>query len=90
MFRYQNSKRVIIKHIGSRTSDEEIIALEEMARVFIGDYIKQADLFENLKPKQDAVLIRQCEFIGVYYTFLYDVLEPSSTKLDILYKRILC
>ena len=70
VYRYRNSKRVIIKHIGSGTSDEEINALEEMARVFISDYTKQSYLFEEAKPNEEAVLISQCEYVGIYYTYL--------------------
>lgn len=40
VYRYQNSKRVIIKHIGSGTSDEQINSLVEMERLFISDYTK--------------------------------------------------
>ena len=57
MYRYQNSNRVIIKHVGSGTSDEEIKALEEMARGFIADYTNQFHLFEVTKPQEEAVLV---------------------------------
>ncbi len=49
VFRYQNSKRIIIKHIGSGISEEEITSLEEMARVFIADFTRQSYLFEESK-----------------------------------------
>lgn len=81
VYRYQNSKRVIIKHIGSGTTDEEIIALEEMARVFIADFTKQLYLFEEAKPKDEAVLISQCEYIGIYYTYLYDILRAIQQQI---------
>lgn len=81
VYRYRNSKRVIIKHIGSGTSDEEINALEEMARVFISDYTKQSYLFEEAKPNEEAVLISQCEYVGIYYTYLYDALRAVQYKI---------
>ncbi len=90
VFRYRNGKRVIIKHIGSGTSDESIIALEEMARLFISDYTKQSYLFEETKPLDESVLVSQCEYIGVYYTYLYDVIMAVqqqigySIKVDML------
>jgi transposase len=90
VFRYRNGKRVIIKHIGSGTNDESIIALEEMARLFISDYTKQSYLFEETKPHEESVLVSQCEYIGVYYTYLYDVIRAVqqqigySTEVDIL------
>jgi transposase len=46
-----------------------------MARVFIADYIQQSYLFEDSKPKEEAVLVSHCEYIGIYYTYLYDVLR---------------
>lgn len=81
VYRYKDSKRVIIKHIGSGTTDEEINALKEMARVFIADYTKQSYLFEEAKPKEEAVLISQCQYIGVYYTYLYDVLRAIQHQI---------
>lgn len=81
VYRYRNSKRVIIKHIGSGTTDEQINALEEMARVFIVDYTKQSYLFEESKPKEEAVLVSQCEYIGIYYTYLYDVLRAVQHQI---------
>ncbi len=81
VYRYKNSKRVIIKHIGSGTSKEEITALKEMARVFIADHTKQSYLFEDSKPKEEAVLVSQCEYVGIYYTYLYDVLRSVQHQI---------
>jgi transposase len=81
VYRYQNSKRFIIKHIGSGTTDEEITALQEMARVFIADFTKQSYLFEDVKPNQEAVLVSQCEYIGIYYTYLYDLLRAIQCQI---------
>src|SRR5690606_37150722 len=39
------------------------------------DCAKQSYLFEEAKPNEEAVLISQCEYIGIYYTYLYDVLR---------------
>jgi transposase len=78
---YRKSKRVIIKHIGSGTTNEQIISLEEMARVFIADYTKQVYLFEETKPKDEAVLVSQCEYVGIYYTYLYDVLRVIQHQI---------
>ena len=81
VYRYQDTKRVIIKHIGSGTSDEQINALEEMARLFIADLTKQSYLFEESEPKQEAVLISQCKYIGIYYAYLYDVLRAVQLQI---------
>lgn len=81
VYRYKNSKRVIVKHIGSGTTDEQIGALCEMARVFIADYTQQSSLFEEINPNGDAVLVSQCEYIGIYYTYLYDILRAVQGQL---------
>lgn len=47
----------------------------QMARVFIADYIKQSYLFEEARPKEEAILVSHCGYIGIYYTYLYDVLR---------------
>ena len=57
VFRYRKGNRIIIKHIGSGTSDEAIIAREEMARLFISDYTKQSYLFFETKPNEESVLV---------------------------------
>lgn len=81
VYRYQNSKRVIIKHIGSGSTVEQLNALEEMARVFISDYTKQLYLFEEMKPQEDSVLVSQCEYLGIYYTYLYDILRAVQHQI---------
>jgi len=84
VFRYQNSKRIIIKHIGSGTSNEEIATLIEMARVFITDFTKQLYLFEKDKPNEESILVSQCVYIGVYYSYLYDVLSAVQHQIGYL------
>lgn len=81
VYRYRNSRRVIIKHIGSGTTKEEISALEEMVKVFIADYTKQSSLFEESNHNEQLVLLSQCEYIGIYYTYLYDVLKAVQYKI---------
>lgn len=86
VYRYQNSRRVIIKHIGSGTSEEEIAAMNEMAKVFIADYTKQSYLFEESKPNEEAVLVSQCQYVGIYYTYLYDVLRAVQHQIGYVLK----
>src|SRR5690606_19765011 len=81
VYRYRNSKRVIVKHIGSGTSEEQLVALMEMARVFIADYTQQSYLFEESQPKEDSVLVSQCEYIGIYYSYLYDLLRAVQHRI---------
>ncbi|QMU65898.1 MAG: IS1634 family transposase [Flavobacteriaceae bacterium] len=75
VYHYQKSKRVIVKHIGSGSTEQEITALLEMAKVFIADHTKQVYLFEEQQPNEQNVLLSQCVYLGSYYTFLYDILR---------------
>jgi len=81
VYRYQNSKRVIVRHIGSGTSDEQITALQEMATVFIAGQTKQSHLFEESKPNEEAVLVSQCDYLGIYYSYLYDVVQAVQHQI---------
>jgi hypothetical protein len=81
VFRYENGKRVIVKHIGSGTTDEEVFCLQEMARGWIADHTKQSYLFEEAEPKEEAILLSQCQYLGIYYTYLYDVLRAVQYKI---------
>ncbi|OFY64099.1 MAG: hypothetical protein A3H98_04820 [Bacteroidetes bacterium RIFCSPLOWO2_02_FULL_36_8] len=81
VFYYKNSKRIILKHISLGSTDEEIVSLQEMARAFIADYTKQSYLFEDTAPGEKAVLISQCDYIGFYHTFLYDILRSVQHKI---------
>lgn len=75
VFRYEKGKRVILKHIGSVNTDDELVSLVNMAKVYISDITMQTYLFEEHKPKEESVLLSQCEFLGIYYSFFYDVIR---------------
>jgi len=81
VYYYRKGNRVILKHIGSGTTNEEIVALEEMARLFIADYTKQAFLFEDAKPNEEAILMSQCEYQGIYYMYFYDAVRAIQYQL---------
>ncbi|WP_445957243.1 IS1634 family transposase [Yeosuana sp.] len=81
VYRYQKGDRVIIKHIGSGSNDEQIKALQAIAKVFIADYTKQTSLFEGETPNEKDVLLSQCTYIGSYYTFLYDIIRDVQHQI---------
>lgn len=72
---YRKGKRVIFKHIGSGSTEQQITILLEMAKVFIADHTKQIYLFDEQQPNEQDVLLSQCTYLGAYYTFLYDILR---------------
>ena len=78
LYRYvttEKGKRVIFKHIGSGSTEQQITILLEMAKVFIADHTKQIYLFDEQQPNEQDVLLSQCTYLGSYYTFLYDILR---------------
>jgi len=81
VIRYENGRRVIVKHIGTGNADEEIIALTEIARSYIEDLSQQPSLFANAPSPDGVVMLTQCKYLGFYYTFLYDVLYAIQTQL---------
>ena len=72
---YRKGKRVIFKHIGSGSTEQQITIPLEMAKVFIADHTKQIYLFDEQQPNEQDVLLSQCTYLGAYYTFLYDILR---------------
>ena len=72
---YRKGKRVIFKHIGSGSTEQQITILLEMAKVFIADHTKQIYLFDEQQPNEQDVLLSQCTYLGSYYTSLYDILR---------------
>jgi len=81
VYRYHKGNRVIVKHIGSGTTEAEIVALNDMARLFIADTTRQTYLFEGFGPNENDVPVSQCEYIGFYHTYLYDVLRAVQYRL---------
>ena len=81
VIRYENSKRVIVKHIGSGSADEEINALSEVARSYIEDISQQLLLFADVQLVDSVIMLSQCEYLGFHYTFLYDVLYAIQTQI---------
>lgn len=80
VIRYEHGRRIIVKHIGSGSTDEQIITLTGIAQTYIGDITQQSSLF--LETDQGNVLsLQQCEYLGFYYTFLYDILYNLQTKI---------
>ena len=79
--RYENRRRVIVRHIGSGSCDEEIITLTEIARSYIHDLSGQPSLFSDNQTLYDIVGLSQLEYLGFHYTFLYDVLYSIQTKI---------
>ena len=87
---YRNRKRVVFKHIGSARSDHELESLKLVAQDVIKNYSSEIPLFEEVKL-DNLLYLDKCEFLGVYSTFLYEVICEVITQigLDKIKKQLL-
>jgi transposase len=71
IYRIENRKRIVVRHIGTARSESEKVDLLTLAIDYITKISKQPHLFED-SQSNNIFYINQTEFIGVHYTFLYD------------------
>lgn len=74
VYKIENRKRVIIRHIGTARSAQELTNLITLANDFIETSTKQLFLF-NDKQSDQIINIKQVDFIGVYYSFFHEVIS---------------
>ena len=74
VYRIENRKRIIVKHIGTARNEKEKSDLLQIAKQYIQQLSKQISLFEE-NTSAHLLNLHQIEFIGVYYAFLYEVLS---------------
>ena len=73
-------KRVIVKHLGSASTYEELDNLRQQAQQFIEDYSNQASLFPTLKSGAYSYL-DQYECVGFYYRFFYETIQRLIAQI---------
>src|SRR5579872_2756617 len=90
VYKIEKRKRIIIRHIGTARNEQEKRDLLMLANDFIEKASKQFFLFKDEKVS-NILYINQTEFIGVYYSFLYEVLSKLviGFGFDKLKKRLL-
>lgn len=77
---YVKRKMVVLKHLGSAKSDEEILELKHSAKEWIERHDNQLSLFPyalSLKdrPSSSLISLDKCEYLGFKYQILYDQLH---------------
>jgi transposase len=82
VFYLHNRKRVIVKHLGSATTEVELNKLRLEAEQFIGNHSNQVSLFPTSKTGAYSYL-DQYECVGFYYRFYYDIIQGLITELGI-------
>lgn len=76
VIRYSFRKRIVIKHIGSAHSEEEIVSLKQIAHRWIETTTKQQQLFPTVeKHISPLVSVDKLRNLGFRYTFVYETLS---------------
>lgn len=68
---YRNNKRVILQHIGSAHSNEELDDLRSLAEEWVKNYAGQLSIFPDEDPNR-ILHLHHCAFLGVRYNFFYE------------------
>ena len=99
VYKIENRKRVIIRHIGTARTPAELADLLTLANDFIKTITRQLFLFNEVYA-DNIINIRQTDFIGVYYLFFHELISKlilqigfdklkNSFLLDLVIMRII-
>lgn len=80
VFYYSNRKRVILKHIGSANTEDELTTLRLLAQEFVKDYSKQLTVFPKQNPNA-CLYVDYSECIGLYYRFFYKTIQKLLSQI---------
>lgn len=73
--RYQNRKRIVVKHIGSARTPEELLPLQQTAQIWIDREKRQQYLFPvDRKGASTLLPLHKLRNLGFRYAFAYEVL----------------
>jgi hypothetical protein len=67
---YKNTKRIVLKHIGSAHSEEALDELMFLAEEWIKDYSGQCSIFPDENPNK-LLHLNHSTFIGIKYRFFH-------------------
>ncbi|MCF8345508.1 MAG: IS1634 family transposase [Bacteroidales bacterium] len=81
--RYQNSKRIVLQHIGSAHTEEALNDLMILAEEWIKDYTRQLSVISDENPNK-LLHLNHSTFIGVKYHFFHAQIRAiqDMIKLD--------
>ena len=75
VIRYQDRKRIIVKHIGSAHNNQEILALKKIAYKWIDNKTKQQILFPLEKKEVSTLVpIEKLQNLGFRYTLAQEII----------------
>ena len=77
---YRNNKRIILQHLGSAHSDQELNDLMLLAEEWIKNYSGQLSVFPDEDPNK-LLHINHCTFLGIRYNFFYEQIRMLQAKV---------
>lgn len=80
VIRYEQRKVIVMKHVGSAKTKDEIKALKESAASWIARETAQQQLFEKGEPRRTLALATT-RYVGVTHLFAYRTLIALMNKL---------
>lgn len=80
VIRYVRRKRVVVHHVGSARDDAEVDALLLAAQEWITQQTHQLAAFPDT-TLDNVLLLNRCEYLGVYYTFLLEILNGLQQRI---------
>lgn len=80
VIRYVNRRRIVVKHIGSGYSDDALQTLLKTAEEWIIKHTHQLSFFPE-SAENRVLHLDQCEYLGSYYTFLYEIVNSLQERL---------
>lgn len=78
--RYQNNKRIILRHVGSAHTDTELEELMAIGEQWMKDYSNQLTIFPDENPNQ-LLHLNHCTFMGVQYRYFYQEIRAIQDQL---------
>lgn len=78
--KYVDRKIIIVNHLGSAHTTEDIQSLKNIATDWIEKETKQSSLFPSISIKNSLITLDKLEYIGVRFTFIYEVLHKMLDR----------
>lgn len=95
VIRYANRKTIVVKHVGTAHTEDELIVQKEAAHDWIAQNPHQPQLFTSKGAKPESIL-RNFEFQGILFTFAHEFLYSlcahfkfTTTKHPILVELVI-
>lgn len=73
--RYVKRKAVVLKHVGTAHTEDELLTLKEVASKWIADNPHQPQLFSPDVSTKRSNVLKSFEYQGIHYSFAYEFLN---------------